>query len=481
MLGAHTDVSAAVGLSGYYGDLGYRGLRISEQHLCAVADYAAVLLIGSGQEAGNVLYGEQRDVEAVAGPDEPGCLVGSVDVQAARHHSGLAGDDAYGPSAQTDEAGYDVLGVERLNVQDLPVVRQALYNVVHLVGLVGVVRYDVVELLVYSVHRILGGLLRYGRPVALRQIGQELLYLLYAVVFGLAGEVCHAGHAVVGVGAAELFGGDDLAGNGLYYVRSGYEHLAGLLHHEDEVRKSRGIHRAARAGSHYYAYLRNDAGGLGVVVEYAAVACQSVNAFLDAGSAGVVYAYHRSAGLKSSLLSHCDLSRVHLAQRSAHYRKVLRSSVDGASVYLSVAGDHAFARSVFVLHTEVGAAMAHEHSGLLEGAGVEELFETLSCRHLSGLVLLVDEPLAAAVLYKFLALKKRFLLSLPGVGIYADRLLLFGLGSRFEHFFGRDHFNGIFHYATSVMNYYSIISRSIISKKGFDVIHICIKSRPAAG
>ena len=36
-------------------------------------------------------------------------------------------------------------------------------------------------------------------------------------------------------GAAEFFGGDDLVGHGLHHVGSGDEHVAGVLHHEDEV------------------------------------------------------------------------------------------------------------------------------------------------------------------------------------------------------------------------------------------------------
>ena len=55
MLGAHADVSAAVGLAGDDGDLGHGSLAVGIEHLCPMANDAAVLLIGAGQEAGDIL------------------------------------------------------------------------------------------------------------------------------------------------------------------------------------------------------------------------------------------------------------------------------------------------------------------------------------------------------------------------------------------------------------------------------------------
>lgn len=48
-----------------------------------MADDAAVLLGSSGQEAGDVLEGDDGDVEGVAEPDEASALDGGVDVKAA--------------------------------------------------------------------------------------------------------------------------------------------------------------------------------------------------------------------------------------------------------------------------------------------------------------------------------------------------------------------------------------------------------------
>lgn len=81
---AHREVGAAVGLPQDEGDLGHGGLAVGVEHLGAVADDAAVLLVGAGQEAGHVDDGEQRQAERVAGADEPRGLVGGVDVETAR-------------------------------------------------------------------------------------------------------------------------------------------------------------------------------------------------------------------------------------------------------------------------------------------------------------------------------------------------------------------------------------------------------------
>ena len=54
VLRAHDAVRAAVGLARDDGDLGHGGFGEGVEQLGAVADDAAVLLLGAGQEAGNV-------------------------------------------------------------------------------------------------------------------------------------------------------------------------------------------------------------------------------------------------------------------------------------------------------------------------------------------------------------------------------------------------------------------------------------------
>ena len=62
---------------------GARG--VGEQHLGAVADDAAALLLDAGQKARDVDQRDQRDVEDVAEADEARRLVGGIDVERAGH------------------------------------------------------------------------------------------------------------------------------------------------------------------------------------------------------------------------------------------------------------------------------------------------------------------------------------------------------------------------------------------------------------
>ena len=66
VLARHHAVGAAVGLARDHGDLRHGGLGERVEQLGAVADDAAVLLLGPGRKPGHVLEGDERDVEAVA-------------------------------------------------------------------------------------------------------------------------------------------------------------------------------------------------------------------------------------------------------------------------------------------------------------------------------------------------------------------------------------------------------------------------------
>ena len=82
--------------------------RVGEQHLRAVADDAAALLLDAGQEARHVDQGHQRDVEDVAEADEARALVGRVDVERAGLLHRLVGDDADHDALDAREADDEV-------------------------------------------------------------------------------------------------------------------------------------------------------------------------------------------------------------------------------------------------------------------------------------------------------------------------------------------------------------------------------------
>ena len=197
--------------------------------------------------------------------------------------------------------------------------------------------------------------------------------------------------------AAELLGGDHLVGHGLHHVGPGDEHVARVLHHEDEVGHRRRIDVAARARPHDDADLRDHAGGDHVALEHLAVAAERGDALLDARAAGVEQADDRRARLHRHVLHLDDLLRVGLPQRAAEHGEVLGEQEHGAAVHRAPAGHHAVAGDFRLLHAEVGGAVLDEHVELLERALVEQQLDALARGQLAALVLRVDARLAAAL------------------------------------------------------------------------------------
>ena len=99
----HHDVGATERLAQHDRDArhGRGGERV--QQLGALADHAAVLLCGAGQEAGHVDGDDQRDAERVAEPHEPGALLAGGQVEHAGQPLGLVGDDADGAAVDAGE------------------------------------------------------------------------------------------------------------------------------------------------------------------------------------------------------------------------------------------------------------------------------------------------------------------------------------------------------------------------------------------
>src|SRR6266513_5689999 len=105
---AHDVVRAAVGLARDYRDFRHGRLAEGEQELRAVPDDPAELLLRPREEAGHVDEREEREVEAVAEPDEPRRLDRGVDVEGAREHLGLVPDDSDRMTLEARKADYDV-------------------------------------------------------------------------------------------------------------------------------------------------------------------------------------------------------------------------------------------------------------------------------------------------------------------------------------------------------------------------------------
>ena len=123
-------------------------LGVGVDELGAAADDAVPLLVGAGQEAGDVDEGQHRHVERVAGAHEPRGLLRRVDVERAGELHRLVGDDADRAALDPAEAADDVRREQRLHLEELAVVDDVLDHGVHVVRLVGRVGDERVELAV---------------------------------------------------------------------------------------------------------------------------------------------------------------------------------------------------------------------------------------------------------------------------------------------------------------------------------------------
>ncbi len=174
-------------------------------------------------------------------------------------------------SVHAREAGDDVGCVVLLGFVEFAVVNDALDDVFHVIGSVGVVGNKAVQAVVRP-HRVVAGLHDRCRfHVVGGQEAQEVTDLFQAVFVVFRREVRNAGNRVVRHGAAECFLGYFFAGYGLNNRRAGDEHFGSVLDHVDEVGNCRGINRAAGRRSHDCRNLRHYAGSNRVLEENFAI------------------------------------------------------------------------------------------------------------------------------------------------------------------------------------------------------------------
>ena len=140
----------------------------------------------------------------------------------------------------------------RHHIVDPAVISDLVYHIVHIVRLVRVVRNDLVEFRDHPVYIVVTRIYRSCFHVVRRHVAQKFSDRQQCLFVIFPHKMRHAADRIVCHGPAELFGCHGLACYRLDDFRACYEHLAGLVHHEHEVRYRRRIHCAARAWSHYH-------------------------------------------------------------------------------------------------------------------------------------------------------------------------------------------------------------------------------------
>ena len=173
VLAGHRQIGAPVGFSSHQRQLRHRGFGVGKQQLSTVTDDAAPLLDHAGQKAGNVLEGEQRDVEGVAGSDEASRFDGRIDVKAPGQNLGLIANHAHRVTVHSGKPNDDVVRIQREEFHELAVVHHVFHHMDHVVGFVGVVRDDVLQRIVGSLHRVTARHVRWVGHVVVGQIRQQ--------------------------------------------------------------------------------------------------------------------------------------------------------------------------------------------------------------------------------------------------------------------------------------------------------------------
>ena len=330
------------------------------------------------------------NVETVAKAHEAGALDGGVDVQHPGQNRRLVGQDPHGPPVQASQADNDVLGPVFLDLKEVIVIHVGMDDVADIIGLVGIGRHHLPQVLVAPAG-IVGGLDPRGvLGVVLRQKGQELPHLEQAGAIIKGGKVSHAALGIVGHGTAQVFLVHVLLGDRLDHFGTGDEHVAGIFDHEDPVRQGRRIHRAAGRRAHDGGDLGNHARGHDVVLENLPVAGQAHHPFLDTGTARIVQADHRRAGPEAHFHDLADLFRMRQGERAPEGGKILGVDESHAAVNLTVAGDDPVARDLLLGHVEIGASMGLEAIQFHKGVGIEQGIDPLPGGHLALRVLLFD-------------------------------------------------------------------------------------------
>ena len=424
VLGPHHAVGAAVGLAGDHGDLGDGGLAVGVEQLRSAPDDAVEFLLGAGQEAGNVDEHDDRDVEAVAGPNESGGLLRGVDVQAAGELGGLVGDNADRPTIDAAESDDDVLRVTGLHLEEFVIVEDPGDDLVHVIRLVRRVRDQGVEFEVLLGEVVLdrtrmrrrGMAWRLGVVVG-RQVAEQFAHIIEGVLLAGGDVVRGTGLGHVCLCAAEFFHGDVLTGDGLDDVGSGDEHLAGLVDHDDEVGQGGGVDVTAGRRAHDQRDLWDHAGGQDVVAEDLAVEPEGDDALLDAGAGAVVDADERAPGLDGQFLDLDDLLAVNLTEAAAEHHGVLAEDADVAAVDGAVAGDDSVADGPVVLQAEVRGAVARQTVEFDEGILIEQGQDALAGGQLALGVGFLDRGLADRMQRLFGALTQIGQLAGRGVDI----------------------------------------------------------------
>ena len=220
------------------------------KHLCAVADNAAVFLIGPRQESRYVDEGDDGNIEAVAEADETSGFIRRINIQTASHNTWLVCDDTNAAAVETGKAADDIRSKVLMDFVEFTVIDERADYVLHVVRCIRIIRNNRIQALILTVRIITSINDRCIIHVVAWQEGQQVADLLDAVILILSCEMRHTAAGVVRHCAAKCLSRYFLSRYRFDNCRASDEHLAGILDHIDKVSDCRAVNSTASAWSH---------------------------------------------------------------------------------------------------------------------------------------------------------------------------------------------------------------------------------------
>ncbi len=106
---------------------------------------SAVLLMDTRHVPGRIDESDHRDIERIAEADEPGNLVGSIDIDHAGENHRLLSDDPDGLPVQASKRDDRILSKRLVHLHHTAEIENGCDDVSHIVGVVRIDRHDCVQ------------------------------------------------------------------------------------------------------------------------------------------------------------------------------------------------------------------------------------------------------------------------------------------------------------------------------------------------
>ena len=177
----------------------------------------------------------------------------------------------------------------------------------HIIGLVGIVGHQRIKRSIHPIRHIETIPNRHAVCVVGGQEINQAAQLQQSLDIILPCTIGHRRAGCVHFGTAQLFGGHGFIRDGFHHIGAGHEHIARILHHEDEIGHGGGIDIAARARAHDHRNLRDHARCNDIAAEYFAVTTKGCDALLNTRSACIKQADDRRPHFQGHILDLVDL------------------------------------------------------------------------------------------------------------------------------------------------------------------------------